>query len=269
MKKLILIIITALSLFTLCGCVNMGDLWSDVKYDNERAYTVGNGEITATVTEVEINWVDDGVEVKYYDGNTVKIEEEADEEIPRKLQLRYLAEGGKLTVQFASNGRHDIRNLHKDLTVLFPQDTQLEKLKIENVSGDIYSEVAVKSFTANGVSGDIEIGNVSQIADIHSVSGNLEIKAGNLNAIKAESVSGNVSLYTDGVTSAEVNTVSGNVNLFVPESLGFTMTFETVSGDLYSSLETTQSGDTYTRLEGGKVINVDTVSGDVSIAVNA
>ncbi len=269
MKKLILVIIGALTLCALCGCAKMGALWSDVKYDNESAYTVGNGEITATVTEVEISWIDDGVEVKYYDGNTVKIEEKADEEIPQKLELRYLAEGGKLIIQFASNGRHDIRNLHKDLTVLFPQSTQLEKLKIENVSGDIHSEVAVKNFTASGVSGDIEIGNVSRSAAIHSVSGNVEVKAGSLNSVKAESVSGDVSLYIGGITSANVNTVSGTVNLFVPENLGFTLTFDTVSGDFYSSLATTQSGDTYTRLEGGVAISIDTVSGDVNIAVNA
>lgn len=249
-KKIIFVIFAALTAFALCalcGCGYVsGELWTDVNYANESAYTVGGDEIAEDINEIEIDWVCDDITVEYYSGTTVKVEESADKEIEEKFQLRRLVQDGKLTVRFATNGRHDIRGLNKDLTVYIPTGVTLEKLDIDSVSGNITSTVSVKQAVVDNVSGSLTASKVTQ-------------------SLTANTVSGSVMLDLSVTPAVSVNTVSGNVYLSVPESLGFTLTVATVSGEFNSSLETAKNGDTYTRLGGGANMTVDTVSGNINV----
>ncbi|MGN0806517.1 MAG: DUF4097 family beta strand repeat-containing protein [Candidatus Coproplasma sp.] len=237
--------ITAIALCAVCGCVSLGELWTDVNYANESAYTIGGGEIPENVNEIEIDWVCDDITIEHYSGTTVKVEESADKEIEEKFQLRRLVENGKLTVRFATCGRHDIRGLNKKLTVLIPEGVTLDKLTLKSVSGNITSKVSVKQAIVDNVSGSVTLENAVQSVDVESVSGSIE-------------------LTLDGA-AVTIDVVSGNVYLSVPETLGFTLTVATVSGKFNSSLEMAKNGDTYTRLGGGTNMTVDTVSGNINV----
>ncbi|MGN1060516.1 MAG: DUF4097 family beta strand repeat-containing protein [Candidatus Coproplasma sp.] len=256
--------VAAFALCAFCGCgYTNGAYWTDVDYANESAYTVGDGEIEESISEIAIDWVCDDVTVKNYAVSNVKLEETADKEIDEALKLRYLVDNGKLTVQFATNGRHDIKGLNKKLTVLVPMETALDKLDIKSVSGNIETVASVNELYVNNVSGSVTVNGVISSVHVNTVSGAINIVGGGV--LQANSVSGNIRLYTNGASDIDVSTVSGNIDLALNESLGFTLTFKTTSGKFSSALATTKDGNTYTRLEGGVPISAKTTSGNLNI----
>lgn len=256
------VLVLAIFAFSGCGLIS-GNLWTDVEYDNESAYTIGGGEISGSISEIVIDWPCDSVTVKQYNGTAVKVEETADKELEEGLKLRYLADNGKLTVQFATNGRHNIRGLNKELTVLVPVETTLNKLSIDSVSGNVTSQVFVNQFYAKSVSGSIWASNVILGASVNSVSGKITVAGGSV--IQAGSVSGNIELALGNPTTVKATTVSGGIKLALAESIGFVLTFDTVSGGFSSDLETDKNGKTYTRLGGGAQITAKTTSGNLTI----
>lgn len=260
--SVVAVFVGVLCILSGCGYIN-GAYWTDVRYDNESAYTIGGGEIAESVSEIYIDWVDDSVTVKQYKGTAVKVEETADKEIEEGLQLRRLFENGRLTVQFATNGRHDIRGLNKKLTVLVPAEVTLDKLNIESVSGNIETQVSVKQLWADNVSGNIWACNVIEGATVETVSGKITVAGGV--EIKADSVSGNIELALGNVTAVNAKNVSGNIKLALAESVGFTLTFDTVSGSFNTELEMKKNGKTYTRLGGDASITAETTSGNLTI----
>lgn len=255
----------ALGLFSGCGLIS-GKLWTDVEYNNEESYTIGSGEIAETISDININWADDALTVAYYEGTSIKIEESADKEITEDLTLRYLVDGGKLTVQFAANGRHDIRGLNKKLNVLIPTGVYLNSLTLKNVAGEINTQVNAETVKANNTSGNTIIGGNVVNVDTTTVSGKTTISQATPTTIIVKSGTGAVDVTIKGAFGLVINTVSGNVNITLPDTFGFKLTFNTTSGKLDSELDLTPNGMEYTRLEGGAIFMVNTVTGNVNIS---
>lgn len=268
-KKVIAIIVTVLSavalcVFSGCGFIN-GELWSDVSYDNEIAYTVGGGEIAESVSEIEIDWTSTEVNVKHYSGSVITVEETADKEIEESLTLRRLVENGKLTVQFATNGRHDIKGLNKRLTVLIPNGVTLNKLAIDIVGGKVNTQVKVTELWVNSVTGNVVAENVLGGASVNTVSGNIDLTSSGA-IFQAASVSGNIKLtLSENLTQANISSVSGTIDLALPENLGFTLNYSTGMGKVNTALDVTQDGNVYTHLDGSAAITVESVLGNVNI----
>lgn len=253
-----------LSLFGGCGYIN-GAYWTDVSYDNEGAYTIGGGEIEESVSEIEIDWKSTQVDVEYHQGSAIAVQETAYMELEEGLKLRYLVDNGKLTVQFATNGRHDIKGLNKKLTVSIPDGVNLTKLTINGVDSEINSHVEVTQLYVNTVAGNVTASNVTGGASINSVSGNIDLTSSGV-GFQVASVSGNVKLnLSENLTQANFSAVSGTIVLVLPETLGFRLTFSKLGGSFNSALETSQDGNTYTRLDGSAIIEVNCVTGDVNI----
>ena len=280
MKKFIKLItlsvvtVFVLAIFTFSGCgLISGNLWTDVSYDNESAYTIGGGEIAESISDIEVKWADDSVTVAYYDGTSIKIEESADKEIEEKLTLRYLVENGKLTVQFATNGRHDIRGLNKKLNVLIPTGVTLNKLTIKSVSGNVNSTVAVAQLFVNTVGGNVTAESVIGGASVNTISGNIDVTSSGL-GFQVASVSGNIKLtLSENLTQANISSASGTIDLSLPESLGFKLTFSKLGGNLNSTLDMSSEdmssdGKTYTRLDGKATIEINCVLGNVNVSKN-
>ncbi|MGN1103522.1 MAG: DUF4097 family beta strand repeat-containing protein [Candidatus Coproplasma sp.] len=262
--SIVMIFIVALGLLGGCGYIN-GELWADVSYDNESAYTVGGGEIEESVSEIEIDWKSTLVTVEYHQGSVITIQEIADKDLEEGLKLRYLVDNNKLTVQFATNGRHDINGLNKKLTVHIPEGVNLNKLTINGVGSEINSKVAVTQLYVNTVTGDVTAENVIGGASVNSVSGNIDITSSGV-GFQVASVGGNIKLtLSENLTQANFSTVSGTIVLVLPETLGFKLTFSKIGGSFNSELETSQKDNTYTRLDGKADIDVNCVSGNVNI----
>lgn len=126
-----------------------------------------------------------------------------------------------------------------------------EALSLGTTSGYLYGTVVSGEIEASSISGDISLYSEDDMksAQLSSVSGDIYL-----------------SLEDSAAQSIGANSTSGDISLSVPYDLGFTMSYSTVSGSVNNSLsDMLQQNGKYVRNGGGCEIEVETVSGDLSI----
>ena len=222
--------------------------------------SVTGGEVNrvtaADVHSIEINWVDGDIEIySAEDSDEIVFTEEYS---GKAEPLEYTLEGDRLIIDYTRSTRAFIGiNLNsiwgaKSLKVGIPASLrgELRRLSVDTVS----SKCVVSD----------------QIADklyINTVSGKIEAD-GDFKEIQADSVSGRVDIVCGILPDdMDIDTVSGGVHLTLPENDGFSVEFDSVSGDLKSELALSRSDERYTYKNGGPDFAVDTVSGDLNINV--
>ncbi|MCH5296368.1 MAG: DUF4097 family beta strand repeat protein [Ruminococcus sp.] len=125
-------------------------------------------------------------------------------------------------------------------------------LSIQNVSGNInFSRITADELTINKVSGDVSAEGDIQLIDFESVSGDLNYTTDSLNT-----------------NSISVNTVSGNANITLPQNSGFTVINSSISGELQSGFSGKTVGEHYIYGDGNTAIELNSVSGSISIQPN-
>jgi len=261
-------------------------------YSNSDKYAEGGGSVaSADIQSVEIKWIAGSVEVAPYDGGMIQFDEEISGVGGEKYAMRYLAENGKLVIQFGPPHR-DLRffqKYRKSLTVKIPYDLALRDFKVNSVSADIRLEgvrahnLDVKSvsgsmsledtggdtMTLANVSGHINVGYKDTTASelrAKTVSGHINVEAKAVMA-KLNTVSGSVKLYAgEDVKDVDIGTVSGGITLGLPENDGFNARYSSVSGRFNSEFPVEMSGKHGIYKNGGIEISLGTVSGGIKIA---
>ena len=142
-----------------------------------------------------------------------------------------------------------------------------DAIGLTSTSGDLYlSDVQTGALNMRNTSGEIDFYNGAAVeCHAETISGGIDLELNGTNEIYTSSTSGDLELTLDGTASlVSCVTKSGDVELEVPEDLEFTLTYNTISGDLESSLPLTRSGDSYACGAGGpESIEVNTTSGDL------
>ena len=189
------------------------------------------------ISRLRINWVNGPVEVRPWEGDTLRLTEYSPRPLKEEERLALREENGCLTVQWTQKpaiflGFRPL-TLQKHLVVELPQAAPLEEVKASTVSGALY----LTGFQAGAIQGE-------------TASGPLLCQALAAHSLAAETVSG--ALRLEGVSARQLacNAVSGKAEL-----LGFscaTLKGETVSGAL-------------TATGSGEEIKLSTVSGALSL----
>lgn len=253
-------VISVLLVFALCACDENGilgiDGMSDLNYANASAYTVADrceldADSTASVSEIEVDWINGDIQVEYLESVVaVDFYEVAEgEEVTEDTTMHYLLDNGVLRIKYAKPGKFKNGNLRKKLYINLPRSLTLSKLDIESVNGNINADC-----------------NAGKI-DIETFNGNINLK-GTATRVDIETVNGNVTVACKEILrELDVETVSGNVNLNIAEERGFRLEYETASGKMSSSFsgQLTMQGRVYVYLGGGAIIDVETVSGSLSL----
>lgn len=265
---------------------------NDYKYDNEKEYSVGATELSATeFTSVRVDWISGNIYLHAYDGDKVKVEETSNDDIEEKYELRWLVKDNTLYIRpckSMSSWSLTDEFPTKDLFIYIPYDlaAMMDKVHIDNASASVnISGITAEEFDIASASGDIwyekcdademKIENVSgyinitetniDIFDIESVSGNVEIM-GIVNSLNIDSVSGEVILCTNQVPqSADVSTVSGDIKFQLPENDGFCIDFDSVSGKVTSEFPLTINNSKQTYGNGSRDFDFETISGNAYI----
>lgn len=230
---------------------------------DERRY-----EITDGIDSIDLEWVSGAVEVCAAEGSAVVLIERSDDGIydnealtwrvaDRELEIRW--NSGKIIGSALQGG--------KELTLCLPAAVW-DELSLDTVSADL---TVRDGFTCRALSLDTTSAKITAAGltadelDITSVSGAVEV-SGAFREIDAETVSGDVTLgLTAAPVQAELDTVSGDQTLVVPADCGFTLTFESVSGELDSALALTTQNGTYRFGDGAARIAVESVSGGLAL----
>ncbi len=174
-------------------------------------------------------------------------------------------------------------------------DSRIDGIEAEHIYADVSSgNVDVVDCSAQSIDVDSSSGNISIVQkgesdkiNADSSSGKVRIEAEKVGKVRADTSSGNISVSADkaddvsidsssgdaklslgGVPSkAVIDTSSGDVTIYMPKDADFTAEVDTSSGEFFSELHMSRSGDTYTCGSGGKTISIDTSSGDISFMV--
>ncbi|MGN1124417.1 MAG: DUF4097 family beta strand repeat-containing protein [Eubacterium sp.] len=207
------------------GSINVHGIFDDDAQSIE-SYVEGPYNVsTDGIENIDIEWVSGNVDVQYYDGDTIYIEESSKSD---KNPMTYKVEGKTLYIdEFINNSSTMFSNkLKKDLIVKLPNGFKTDYFNIDIVSAELTASLDTLGFELNSVSGDSHISFVSQPQEI------------------------------------ETDTVSGDIRLVFPEDIsGYSISDESISGSINTNDfgNTIYYGDGYTRIEH------DAVSGDLTI----
>lgn len=208
------------------GSINVHGIFDDDAQITE-SYVKGPYNVaTDGIEMIDIEWVNGNVDVKYYDGDTIYIEESASND---KHPMAYKVDNRTLYIcEFSNNSKTAFKNkTNKDLTVKIPSDFKVYELSMDIVSANVTaSQLNTNEFEMNSVSGNTHISFKEQPRSIEmdTVSGDIQIVLPEDitgYSISKESVSGSVNTndfgnalnYGDGYTRIELDSVSGNLTV--------------------------------------------------------
>lgn len=208
---------------------------------------------------VDVNSYD--VELKESNNDTIKVEISGSKKNQDKFHVE--EENGNLTIN--ENGSSVCIGFCLDGTITIYLPNQDITYHHKSSSGNIYSDIDLRSVVINTTSGDITLKNIND-GTISSTSGNINIR--NANKLNVSATSGDISL--DEPKNLVANTQSGNIKV---RSITSKMDITTTSGDInISSLSIKEdskaeakSGNIDIKLDKDVFIDATTRSGNIDI----
>lgn len=208
------------------GSINVHGIFDNDTQSGE-SYVEGPYDVsTDGIENIDIEWVNGNIDVQYYDGDTIYIEESSKSD---KYPMTYKVDNKTLYIdEYSGNISSTLSGKwKKDLIVKLPNGFKTDYISIDIVSAELTaSSLDTLGFELNSVSGNSHISFASQPQEI------------------------------------EMDTVSGNIQLVLPEDIsGYSISNESVSGSINTNDfgNTLYYGDGYTRIEH------DAVSGNLTL----
>lgn len=233
--------------------------------DGKDAFPAGS------VSELEIEWVAGDILIQ--PGNSDQIIVREDGLIDSKYAMVLRQQGDELKITFCEEGLGNfigvgsITELEKDLIITVPRDWVCESLSIECASASVeVNDMTIREVDFDGASGACEFENctVGEI-DIDTASGDIRF-IGSLESLDCDAASASVYAVLSNVPSRlDMDTMSGDLDITLPEDAGFALAMDSASSDFESDFETTMKNGNYVCGDGRCRINVDALSGDVTI----
>ena len=265
--------------------------WS---YPESSKYTAGPANLPADkIKNIKVNWLDGSITLTAGAVSQVTVKETSSRKLTSKEQLHYYLKGDTLLIQYRGATKNIFsgfgNSLSKKLEIQIPAEyaSSFQEIMVDGVSSDIgLDNLKTKKLSLDNVSGNITLKNietdslttdstsgspisadliVNDNAVTCTTSGDV-ILAGSINAAQHDSVSGSLHI-TSSVCPQKIqaDTTSGSVLLNLPDDQGFTLDYDTVSGDLETDFPTTDSGSQRIYESGKNHFLIDTTSGDITI----
>jgi lia operon protein LiaG len=289
MKKVLIIFIILVGLYSLFNIVNNSFDWVPFGEKKENQATVTN-----QIEQIEIDVASLSTTIIPENRNSVKAE------LKGKGQLIVDKNGDKIVVKvkrpwgswfslfnFSKNPRLTIyvpedydRNMNIDLgsgNLKFSGPSKQQPMKLDELIVDIGSgNLELRNLEVTQLKHDGSSGNVV-IDSIKAKNGTFDVSSGNLvinhyqGAVKADLSSGNLDLQMDKLTdSIDIDVSSGNVHLDLPDNADFTLRGDVGSGKITSDFPLTSKNLNSKNIQGkhgsGKYpINLDVSSGTIKI----
>lgn len=254
-------------------------------------FSVGGGSIEADkVKSVNIKWVSGEINVQPSSDNKISFSEYMMDDKSDPMKYRLTPDGtleiyGSPTLFFIR--LFSSADDRKNLTVYVPQNKQFTDFNISGIGTDITAkelnssestfETTSKSINISGfsggelalksVSGDITVLNANcDSVSLENVSGESSF-SGKCREFDGNSVSGRIKTEFGGdISDIDLGTVSGEAEITMPKNIsGFKAEHETVSGRFSADFPGKSNGNEFVFGDGRVSVDVETVSGDISI----
>lgn len=269
-----MIVCSAILAISLLQGVNRVIGFAGYGYDHSEKYTAGEAEIKGKVRNLDVKWVSGEVNIAYHSEKTVLLNEKANREISRNMQMRWWLDGETLRVRYAKSNFNLEMKLQKELTITLPREISLEDVTISATSGDlkipslqaenltlqvtsgeIDAAAAAKTVSCGATSGDIDL-NVTEPAKeitLGTTSGDITVSAGNVDSFRATATSGKIEAEVNDAKVFYAGTTSGNIRA--------------EAGKLEKAEFGSTSGDIRVEAETFEALEIGATSGKVSVSL--
>lgn len=225
----------------------------------------------ASIRDIEIEWAAGSIRILPKDITEIRISEQGvnQSEKPMVWKVR----DGKLAIQYAENKKISLGigiqwdDIIKDLIIEVPKDWQCDSLEVTAAAASLeVKELTIREMEFDGASGSCVFDSCTvETLDLDTASGNVHF-TGSLQQMECDAASADIVLELTNVPrSLDMDTASGDLDVTLPADAGFTVTLDTLSGDFESDFETTMRAGSYVAGNGHCRIDVDAMSGDVTI----
>ena len=232
------------------------------------SYITGSGSADAAdIRNLKIEWAAGSIKIVPSDTDQITFSEEGN--AGENNRMVYEIDGSTLTIRCTKPGFRIgfFSNPVKNLTVYVPADWQCSRLEINAASATLDAETLnadkVKINSASGECGfrNCTIGELS----IDTASGSLRY-TGTLDTLDCDAASASVTATFDNVPkSIDMDSASGDLDITLPSDCAFRVSMDTMSGRFHSDFPTDSMNGAYTYGTGGCRIDMDSMSGDITI----
>ena len=233
--------------------------------------TASTGSVSAdAVDQIEIEWVAGSITIIPGDTETIDFSETPG--LSTDDQMIWKQSGSKLQIQFCYPKDHSIgigfnTELSKDLVITVPHDWFCVNLAIDAAAAEVHVQgLNINKVDFDGASGRCVLENcwIGDV-DLDTASGDILLSGGVMN-VDCDAASASCTLILKNTPkSIEMDTASGDLDITFPEECGFTVSMDGISTQFNSDFPTTNKNGMFVYGDGGCRIEVDTVSGNVTI----
>lgn len=231
--------------------------------------SVGSAD-PAAIREIKIEWISGSVTVEPGDVQEITFSESGT--ATDKYKMVWKQSGDELVIQYSKDSSIAGFGLHfgdgsKDLTVTVPRGWVCDSLELDTASTDLtVRDMIIREMEIDSASGTAKFENctVSSL-DVDTASGDVTF-SGSLNELDFEAASASFTGVLENVPDkVKMDSMSGGLTLTLPEDAGFTVSLDAMSSDFSSDFPTVKKNKSYVCGDGHCKIDVDAMSGDVSI----
>lgn len=229
---------------------------------NENEFDAGE------IDRLKIDWAAGKIVIVSVEGNNISVTEEL---LGTKETMVLKRDGSTLYVQYCEGAIGlsfgSGSSLKKNLYICVPQDWECKELEIDAASATVQGEyLNIRELASSTASGTHTFANCQVgTMKMETVSGDLDF-TGTLENLDFNGVSAQLDLaLINAPKSIKLESVSGDLNLTLPESCGFMLDKDTVSGRFSSELATTTENGKIVHGDGSCEIEVEGVSASVHI----
>lgn len=237
--------------------------------DVNQTGSVGSAD-PAAIREIKIEWISGSVTVEPGDVQEITFLESGNG--TDKYEMVWKQSGDELVIQYSKDSSTAGFGLHfgdgsKDLTVTVPRGWVCDSLELDTASTDLtVRDMIIREMEIDSASGTAKFENctVSSL-DVDTASGDVTF-SGSLNELDFEAASASFTGVLENVPDqVNMDSMSGGLTLTLPEDAGFTVSLDAMSSDFSSDFPTVKKNKSYVCGDGHCKIDVDAMSGDVSI----
>ena len=234
-----------------------------------QAGSVGSAD-PAAIREIKIEWITGSVTIEPGDVQEITFLESGNG--TDKYEMVWKQSGDELVIQYSKDSGIAGFGLHfgdgsKDLTVTVPRGWVCDSLELDTASTDLtVRDMIIREMEIDSASGTAKFENctVSSL-DVDTASGDVTF-SGSLNELDFEAASASFTGVLENVPDqVKMDSMSGDLTLTLPEGAGFTVSLDAMSSDFSSDFPTVKKNKSYVCGDGHCKIDVDAMSGDVSI----
>ena len=226
----------------------------------------------ASIREMEIEWAAGSIKIQPMEITEIRIAEEGKDR--EKNPMVWNVREGKLSIQYSKNTDHAFgmglvlgKEESKNLIIEVPFGWQCDSLEIDAASASLeVRELTIREMEFDGASGTCIFGNCTvEKLDLDTASGDVRF-TGSLQQLDCDSASADILLELTNVPrSIELDTASGDLEVTLPADAGFAVTLDALSSDFRSDFDTIRRNNSYVAGNGRCRIDVDAMSGDVTV----